>query len=209
MAAIERHDFFAIPAWRGELEGFSAEREGLLELVRSERQKAPGRRASNQGGFRSHDALHEVDSPSARFFARSVLEFGVRALREVVGGFAGRDLALTSSWANVDGAGNWHTPHCHYPSQWSGVLYVATAGCSSEDPEVRAGKIELLNPLPAPQAFLQPTGITITPKDGMILLFPGVLQHLVHPHHEPLDRVSIAFNLDVVLRPAAAGSVAK
>jgi uncharacterized protein (TIGR02466 family) len=200
VVAIERYDFFAIPAWRGEVEGFSTERDGLLELARRERRASEGLRVSNQGGFRSHDALHEVDAPSARFFARAVLEFGVRALRDVVGGFSGRDLALTSSWANIDGPGTWHTPHCHYPAQWSGVLYVATDGCASDDPQIRAGKIELLSPLPAPQAFLQPTGVTFTPKDGMILLFPGVLQHLVHPHQSPTERVSIAFNVDVVPR---------
>lgn len=195
---IERHDLFAVPVWRGEIEEFSTERERLLELVRRERDASRGLEVSNRGGFRSHDAFHQVDAPSARFFARAVLEFGIRALRDTVGGFAGRDLALTSSWANIDGPGHWHSPHCHYPAQWSGVLYVATDGCASDDAQLRGGKIELLNPMPAPQAFSQPTGVTFTPKDGMILLFPGVLQHLVHPHESPTERVSIAFNLDVV-----------
>ncbi|HVU04600.1 MAG TPA: TIGR02466 family protein [Polyangiaceae bacterium] len=198
--AIERLGLFAVPVFRGVLESFGEKRDELLALVNGERAKTVGLSVSNRGGYRSHDALHAVDAPGAQYLTRAVLEFAVRALRETGMTFADTDLVLSSSWANVDGPGCFHSPHSHYPAHWSGVLYVSVAGCAAEDPSVRDGKIELLNPLPAPQAFHAPTGVTFTPKDGMILLFPGVLSHLVHPHRAQVERVSIAFNLDVLPR---------
>jgi uncharacterized protein (TIGR02466 family) len=197
---VEHHDLFPVPVWHGALDGFGEHQAALVELVRREREASSGLRVSNQGGFRSAEDFHRLDSAAARYLSRSVLEFAVRALHSVTGGFAGKDLALTHCWANIDGPGHWHTPHCHYPSPWSGVAYVAAEGCASPDPEQRAGKIELLNPLPAPEAFGQPTGITFTPRDGSVLLFPGLLKHMVHPHQTAAERISVSFNLNVVPR---------
>jgi len=35
---------------------------------------------------------------------------------------------------------------------------------------------------------------TLTPKDGMILIFPSYLRHWVYPNDEDENRISMAFN---------------
>jgi len=197
---MERLDLFAIPIFRGMLAGFDAERAALLGLVERERGGSAGLSVSNRGGFRSGNALHASPDPAMRYLVRAILEFSVGALGPLLGGFRSQDLALSECWANVDGPGAFHTPHCHHPAAWSGVVYVSAEQSLATDPASREGKIELLSPVPVPQAFAVPTGVTVAPRDGMILLFPAGLPHLVHPHHEESERVSIAFNLDVVER---------
>jgi hypothetical protein len=45
------------------------------------------------------------------------------------------------------------------------------------------------------QRFGQPSGIGITPRDALIVLFPGALRHFVHPVRGAGPRVSVSFNL--------------
>jgi uncharacterized protein (TIGR02466 family) len=139
-----------------------------------------------------------------QYLVREILRFSVGALGPVLGGFEGRDLALTDCWVNVDGPGAFHTPHGHYPAAWSGVVYVRAEHTASPEPTSRDGKIELLCPVPVPEAFALPTGVTVAPRDGMILLFPSGLPHLVHPHRAARERIGIAFNLAVVPRARGA-----
>ena len=35
----------------------------------------------------------------------------------------------------------------------------------------------------------------VIPKKGMFLLFPSSLSHMVRPHSENVDRISVAFNI--------------
>lgn len=46
----------------------------------------------------------------------------------------------------------------------------------------------------------------IRPATGMIVMFPGRLQHAVRPFHGDGTRISIAINLIPVRRPETGGS---
>jgi len=117
------------------------------------------------------------------------------------GSFEPRVLDL---WAIVAPAGGWLAPHQHYPAPWSGVLWVsAEHTASGELGADSAGRLELMNPVPLAESFGQARGATIAPKDGVLVLFPGVLDHFVHPARAIEPRVSLSFNLDVVQRPPA------
>ena len=43
----------------------------------------------------------------------------------------------------------------------------------------------------------------ISPRSGMLLLFPSYLQHWVYPNQEETERVSIAFNARIISRKTA------
>jgi hypothetical protein len=61
----------------------------------------------------------------------------------------------------------------------------------------RAGCIEFLSPIASAASFFLPSGTVFTPRDGLALLFPGPLVHMVHPSEGDAPRVCVSFNLDV------------
>ena len=103
------------------------------------------------------------------------------------------------SWATKHVTGDKANKHSHCNSVFSGVLYIKTMPTS--------GKIAFHNDGYRPTYItptLQPdltehniynsTEWTITPQDGMIVLFPSTLEHSVDVNMELEDRYSVAFN---------------
>jgi len=104
-------------------------------------------------------------------------------------------LHMLSAWANINGKGDWNMPHNHLPCQWSGCFYVKV----KEDSKIRNdGNIVFIDPSPFGPHFRQNSNATVQPKTGMMLIFPSYLMHMVEPHHEDEDRISIAFNMQWV-----------
>jgi uncharacterized protein (TIGR02466 family) len=128
------------------------------------------------------------------------LAAGRAALAPLYEQFAKMELSLQEFWAIVAPSGTWLAPHHHFPARWSGVFWVATEDASGDAGSAPDGRLELMNPLPIPESFAQPAGIAIKPRDGVIVLFPGVLNHFVHPNQRATPRISLSFNLDIAPR---------
>jgi len=109
-------------------------------------------------------------------------------------------------WANVNRLGDYHDPHNHPHAYLSGTYYVRVP--TSRAPlrnraDVRPGCITFYDPRTAanmnaiandPQ--IEPE-LTVSPKPGMILLWPAFLMHFVHPNLSDEPRISVSFNLVV------------
>ncbi len=59
------------------------------------------------------------------------------------------------------------------------------------------GKMEFVNPTPMAQFYGQRENVIYEPKDGLMLLFPSMQEHLVHPNQTKNPRVLISFNINV------------
>ena len=197
MGKNELRRLFALPVHTGPLEGFDERRADLVAFVSTLRESTPGVQVSNRGGgWHSSTDLHRHADPSARWLAESLVTFCDATL---AASYPGRKVQtrLTECWANVGGKGAWHSPHDHFPAHWSGVLYVSARHCLEGAEDDRAGRLELLNPIPLARAFGLPVGVVYEPNDGAVVLFPGALQHLVHPNPSHELRISISFNVVV------------
>jgi uncharacterized protein (TIGR02466 family) len=197
MEAKETRRLFGLPVHAGPIEGFDDRRAELVAMLTSLMEKEAGIQLTNRGGgWHSKNDLHLRDDPSARWLGEALTTFCDRALEGAYPGRVART-RLTECWANVCGKGAWHTPHDHFPAHWSGVLYVAARHCLADADDDRAGRLELMNPIPLARAFGQPAGILYEPIDGGIVLFPGALQHFVHPNPSHELRISVSFNVVV------------
>ena len=108
---------------------------------------------------------------------------------------AGGRVVLSSSWANVCGPGGWNAPHAHYPNHWSGVFYVDVEdSIDYEDENEHGGEIEFLCPFNPSLSFGVVGNVTYAPRNGQIIVFPSALQHLVNPHFNDFERITVAFN---------------
>lgn len=107
-------------------------------------------------------------------------------------------------WGNVNHLGDYHDPHNHPYAYLSGTYYVRvpeTRAPLQNRNDVRPGCITFYDPRNAvnmtaiksdPQ--IEPE-FTVSPKSGMILLWPAFLMHFVHPNLSEEPRISISFNL--------------
>jgi uncharacterized protein (TIGR02466 family) len=109
-------------------------------------------------------------------------------------------------WGNVNRLGDYHDPHNHPHAYLSGTYYVRMPDSRAplrNRSDVRPGCITFYDPRGAvnmtaikddPQ--IEPE-LTVTPKPGMILLWPAFIMHYVHPNLSEELRISISFNLIV------------
>lgn len=109
-------------------------------------------------------------------------------------------------WANVNRLGDYHDPHNHPYAYLSGTYYVRVPDSRAplrNRADVRPGRITFYDPRGAvnmtaikgdPQ--VEPE-FTVSPKPGMILMWPAFLMHYVHPNLSEAPRISISFNLIV------------
>ena len=101
---------------------------------------------------------------------------------------------VLQAWANISRGGDSHAPHTHPGATWSGVYYVD----AGESANGESAPLELVDPclgrtntfLP----FLLPSSVSVRPRAGLMVLFPGFLTHAVHAHKGGSARISIAFN---------------
>ena len=104
-------------------------------------------------------------------------------------------------WANVNGQFNFNAMHIHADALMSGVIYLKVA---REDQGViqffdaregsPAAYWRCFMNLPDETEMTQGV-VTVTPREGDILLFPGWLKHWVTPNLTDDVRVSVSFNL--------------
>lgn len=164
-------------------------RISLREIIRRMHAGSPGIRASNQQAFHSSRDFHALREAPVGALCGTLLSFAKEA---IAGNHAWQ---ITECWAVVSPAGGYMTPHTHAPAEWAGVFYVDAAKCCEPHSTDRGGKLELFNPVPHPELFGLPTGVVLPPYDGLCILFPGALSHMVHPSTKPGMRVSVSFNL--------------
>ncbi|MBA5866182.1 MAG: hypothetical protein GDA67_05725 [Nitrospira sp. CR1.3] len=114
-------------------------------------------------------------------------------------------------WSNVQRNGGTNGYHAHPGSFWSGVYYVDVGDIS--DSQDMGGELQLFDPRGCLPRMLAPylryslpelhdagNTISFTPTTGQCVLFPGWQFHAVAPYRGVNPRVSIAFNLDPVIK---------
>jgi len=101
--------------------------------------------------------------------------------------------SLDSFWCNVNSKGDFNWEHNHPLSKMSAVYYVKTSD--------ETGDIVFLRP-DEQESYIIPKEITpytfktyrISPKNGLLLIFPSYLRHRVGSNNSDTERISIAFN---------------
>jgi uncharacterized protein (TIGR02466 family) len=179
----------------------------LRRIILAREQATGSVERSNRGGWQSSWDLHEWGgAPVRRLLAhiQSIVD-------EATVDRAGRHHRLAwriNSWANVNRSGHGNQFHTHPGALWSASYYVDDGGVG-DDPSL-GGEFEILDPrgvapiMYAPQlTFPGPDGVALgesqrlTPRAGMIVIFPSWLSHGVRPYNGTGVRISIAINFSL------------
>lgn len=152
-------------------------------IIQEYRQEHPSVQKSNRGGWQSQ--LFSSDE-SISNVVRSAVETYKRGTRleELC-----LDLELDNYWFNVNPPGTYNSLHIHPGSVLSGVFWVSC-------PE-NCGRLIVRHPNEMVNYYLGPDELSIDPQEGLLVLFPSYLPHLVEPNQGSEDRISISFNLNI------------
>jgi len=158
---------------------------------------------SNAGGWQSGGNLITWKESCIEIFRQRIEKLVTNILQHIIRdeGMNRSFRLLIDSWANINRRGDYNVVHTHPNCMYSGVYYV-TPG--NPDPDVtHGGLLELLDPREAAN-YIQVTNTVLDArhfyenKPGRMLLWPSWVKHMVHPYVGEGERISIAFNVNVI-----------
>ncbi len=194
-------EFFATPAFIAQHREAAAINPVLKRLILDREAGQSGLDHSNVGGWHSGlDFIHWGGPALGK-----VLDAAMRLADQITRDRRGRPVKpgwQAECWANVNRRGHANKRHTHPGCFWSGTYYVDVGGLAGG----RDGAFEFQDPRGVaaawPQGFraalpgaADDDAALVTPRDGMLVLFPSWLPHRVLPHYGEGPRISIAFNL--------------
>jgi uncharacterized protein (TIGR02466 family) len=187
-----------------EVEGAAELNAALLDALVSESEHSPGILAANRGGWHSVPDIALRPEPVFRAYCQLV----VHHMRETFDDWA-REAKVElppygmklQAWAMVMRDGDYTVLHDHGDATISGPYYLDT-GDADLDRFPTSGAITFTDPRRSASRVLGvdlfPSSVTLTPPEGKLVLFPGYLQHHVHPYRGTRPRVCIANNATIV-----------
>jgi putative 2-oxoglutarate-Fe(II)-dependent oxygenase superfamily protein len=185
----------------------------LRERLCEEARTSPGMHRANVGGWHSPADLALRADPCYRAVRKVIIDHvGATQAKAVAAmGLSPSPWRVAAeAWAMVMHNGDYTIAHDHGDAHWSSTYYV-DAGDADLDRTPDSGALAVLDPRRGgrPIPGIDPgSTFTIRPRTGMLVVFPGYLQHYVHAYRGTRPRVAIACNLTLspVERDAPASS---
>jgi len=208
MADMDRLTLFSTELTVFRPDGVTELNDALKRTLLAERALGPsGFKASVSGGWHSRpDLAMRREEPFQALMALFVDHVGYC----LQGMAAERGLEVpqhrwsVQSWAVVLDRGGYNLLHDHAAAHWSVAWYV-DAGDPPPADAADAGALSFVDPRRAapviPGLELAPSTFTVHPQSGMLVVFPGALQHYVHPYQGERPRICVSANLRMELTP--------
>ena len=177
-------------------------REITAQLL-AEEQSVPSWQRANVGGWHSVPDLSRRAQPWFRALMRTVVDAvgsNVTALASAAGieRVSPYRYAVTA-WAMVMRNGHYVATHDHGDVHWSTAYYVD----AGDDMPAPSGRIAFLDPRRSgrsiPELSLFGATFDLAPRTGALVIFPGWLQHYVHPYRGERPRICVSCNLTMEL----------
>ena len=169
---MTKHEIFPTPVWH--IEGAPQQLvEELYEGAYKFKEKYESVTKSNKGGYQTPILEWEMFHPE-----------GKKYINNVVGDIF--KFKVEGWWYNINGQGDWNSPHTHPNVNMALVLYVTDSD----------GLLTFMNPHPMRLIDDQPVDYAaIKANKGDIIMFPSDLVHYVLPNPRKEDRISISMNI--------------
>jgi len=192
-------NLFATPIQFVDLPGI--DNAGLAALLVDEEARVPSWKRANVGGWHSAPDLggRPAFVPLIRAIVDSVGKLVARLAAEERIAMPSFRYGVTA-WAMVLRDGHYVSTHDHGDAHWS-VAYYVDAG---DDAPAPSGRLAMLDPRRGGRGLAElplfPSTFELTPRTGMLVMFPGWVQHFVHAYRGTRPRICVSCNL--VLAPA-------
>jgi uncharacterized protein (TIGR02466 family) len=196
---------FATPVAVFELPGMEEINRELAERLVAESAVVASWKRANVGGWHSAPDLSQRMDACYRILMRTIVDqiaHTVTAMAAELGQRAPAFRYGVTGWAMILRAGDYVMPHDHGDSHWS-VAYYVDAGDEAPAP---SGQLAFLDPRRSgravPEVNLFPTTFELPAKTSSLVVFPGWLQHYVHPYRGQRPRICISCNITMAVATA-------
>lgn len=180
-------ELFSTPVWGFVLNDQKYQSRDYLDLITSLEQTQPSEKKSNIGGYQTHDNLHHT--PVVKEFVETIQNIGARCFEDY--NQKPCKAQVTEMWGNVNYGGCYNAAHIHGEAL-SGVFYLQTPANS--------GRLILCNPaVRSDGRAIRHPNYSIIPEPLGCIIFPSWLEHYVEPNLSKENRISISFNLKIIL----------
>ena len=210
VGSVDHLHLFAAPLLVFDLLGMEETNRALAASLLTESQTSSGQERSNVGGWHSTPDLAHRSQACYRTLMQAIVECTagsvVRFASEAGLGEPPPYRYGLNAWAMVMRSGDYSIVHDHGDSHFSSAYYV-DAGDADTDTHPQSGLLAFVDPRsggrPIANLDLFPSTFTVRPRTGMLVLFPGWLQHYVHAYRGTRPRISISCNvfMDPAVRP--------
>ena len=172
--------------------------QDIIDYAYELKSKGPGKEVSNCGGWHSHNL--DLTDPKLHPLVDAI-EAKLNELHTYLGFSRDKMQRIGNMWININKRGDHNVVHTHPDSFFSGCFYPKV-------PE-NSGRIVFINPIESHTWAINTSDVeeknsynskllSLDPHDGLILFFPPWLQHYVMASETDEERISIAFNSDIV-----------
>ncbi len=202
MSAVDRFGLFPTPVFVYDMDETEDLNAALRVQMMTESESGPGLLRSNVGTWHSPPDLSQRTEPIFRKLFGNIVDRVNDTFRTLA---ASNGLAIENdyrfnvqSWAMVTPPGGYVITHDHVSAHFSTAYYV-DAGDADLDAKPNSGLLAFIDPGRAtsmiPGIDLFPSTFTVQPKSGRLVIFPGTIQHYVHPYHGTRERICISSNV--------------
>jgi uncharacterized protein (TIGR02466 family) len=173
----------------------------------AEKRASRGVSRSNVGGWHSLPNLSSRAEPCYHAVIQEIVNHVCSVTEELAADanatteFSPR--CAVHGWATILHDGDYMILHDHAEAHWSSAYYVDAGDDAPAHPE--SGRLAFVDPRRGSRSMggidLFPSTFTVRPRTGMLVVFPGWLQHYVHAYRGARPRICISCN--VKLEPTA------
>jgi len=194
------HLFFSTPIWSTKIDNYKDVNEEMYNYILNLKEQNPeGVKKSNFNGWHSKD--FDLNDEVPKKFINAVSSNIKTAFIDMDWDIEKQIIKIKSIWAIINEKGASNERHHHGNSALSAAYYVrAPKDC---------GDIVFYDPRPAPvfshpiakkPNILNATVNSITPDEGLLVLFPSYLDHSVKPNLSSNQRIVISFNVNLIYK---------
>lgn len=210
---MDRLTLFSTPIFVYDVPQTEALNRELAERMQAESASSEGLSRSNRGGWHSPPDLAHREEPCYRALIQMIIDHVAHSMHSLKPAnrpsTPGQWRYAPHAWAMVMRDGDYTILHDHVTAHWS-ISYYVDEGDANHELHPQSGLLAFVDPrrhllpLPGLEEF-NITDFTIRPKTGRLVVFPGWLQHYVHPYRGTRPRIAIACNVTVGLSEPANG----
>ena len=189
---------FSTPIWTSIIPNYKEINNKMLNYIEALQLNDPvGRVKSNLIGW--HSQNFNLKDADPQLFVNEISIILNESINDMVWDLKNGNSKITGMWAIINPTNASNARHIHSNNFLSAAYYVkAPDQCGDivfHDPRsanaIRTPRISTINKMNS-------TTFSVTPKDGLLVLFPSYLHHSVDLNRSEEDRIIISFNATLV-----------
>lgn len=192
--AFTPETWFPSPVWARQVPNHEQINAGILDVLAQLEKSSGDVSRSNVGGWHSATNLHT--NSDLKEIRRIIGNACVGCANYWSFNFDMFDLHFQEMWLNKNGPSDFNKAHVHPNAMFSGAYYVKVPDNSGNIEFYDPVRERVMNIFPVTERTrLNTQAMEYKGAEGLILIFPGWLQHSVQPNRSNDFRISISFNM--------------